>query len=286
MSATITGVLAILMFSIGTVLVALSGDIPAFQLTAMVFFAGALTLYAYFKMKGVAIIEQCKAPVSQYAVMLVGIGLYTVLLHISFKSAPAFEINMLNYLWPIFLVLFVKLMKRDAFKWNEVGGMLLGFVGMILIFIPTDGSSFTHITAGHVLVVIAAGLWAFYSALAGQKKYSTILLIPVMLISSLISLVAHLALEETVLSQPVGVWVAVTIFCLTRFSYAMWDYAMREGDQIFLSSLSYGIPLLSSIYFIVFGFTPARFEVGVGGAFIVTGCLVVNMHRISYFRSK
>lgn len=278
--ATLSGVAALWAFSIGTILVALSGDIPAFQLSFLMLFSSAITLWIYFKTAGTDFRKQLKAPISQYIVMFFGVGVYSVLLNIAFKIAPAFEVNMLNYLWPIFLVLFSKILKRQRLRVSEIFGMLLGFIGMCVIFMPQNGALFEHVGIGHVLIIVAAVVWAFYSAFISEKHYSVVLLIPVMAFAGCVSFALHMMFEQTVWIQPVYVWIAVLVFCLTRFSYALWDYAMRKGDQIFLSSLSYFLPLLSSLYFISFGFMPARIEAAIGGALIVIGCVIVNVHHL------
>lgn len=156
MNPTLSGIVALLIFSIGTVLVALSGDIPPFQLSFMMFFSGAITLWLYFKKIGTDFREQLKAPMSQYIVMFFGVGIYSIFLNIAFKTAPAFEVNMLNYLWPILLVLFAKLLKKQHLRVNEILGMILGFVGMCVIFMPQDGALFAHVGTGHVLIILAA----------------------------------------------------------------------------------------------------------------------------------
>ena len=252
----------------------------------MMFFSGGLAIYLFFKIRGRDISEMFRAPLQYYVVMLVGVGGYSILLNTAFKNAPAFEVNMLNYVWPVQLVLFSKLIKKQRLKLNEILGMALGFMGMCLIFIPPESQAFSKIGIGHLWVVIAATIWAFYSAYVSGKDFSAILLVPVMLLSGIISMFLHFAYEETILIQPVNIWIAVIALCITRFCFALWDYGMRRGDQVLLSSLSYFLPLISSLYFIAFGIMPTRLEVAYGGALIVTGCIVVNLHRIKILSRK
>lgn len=286
MNPTLSGIIALFIFSIGTILVALSGDIPPFQLSSLMFFSGALTLWLYFKKVGTDFRGKFSAPMSQYIVIFSGVGVYSILLNIAFKTAPAFEINMLNYLWPILLVLFAKLLNKQRLRLSEFLGMMFGFVGMCIIFMPQDEVLFEHVSTGHVLIILAAVVWALYSAFVSERHYSVVLLIPVMAFAGCVSFVLHVLFEKTVWVQPTYVWAAVLVFCLTRFCFALWDYGMRKGDQVLLSSLSYFLPLLSSLYFIAFGFTPARIGVAIGGAFIIVGCVIVNIHHLKRLMNK
>ena len=281
--ATWIGIWAILIFSIGSILVVLSGDIPPLQISAMSMISGAISIYLFFKVKGESIRPHLRVSASLYLLMFLGIGGYQILFNFALKTAPAFEINVLNYMWPIFLVLFIKLISRDKFKSNELFGTVVGFVGTILIFMPTEqGQHFQMITISHVAVIIGALFWALYSAYARGQDYSIALMIPILFISGVFALVFHLLYEETVINQPIVVWIAAFVFCVTRFCYVLWDVGMKKGDQMLLSSLSYFLPLLSSVYFIIFGFNPARVETAIGAGFIISGCLIVNMHRMSF----
>ncbi len=286
MSPTVIGLAALFLFSMGTLLISLSGDIPPFQLCTMICFSCALSLFLYFKMRGRSIRDKLSAPISHYVTIIGGIGLYQGVTNTAFKTAPAFEINMINYLWPIFLVLFAKILQKQKLKINESLGMLFGFLGICFIFMPQGDAAFGQIGTGHALMLIGAIIWALYSAVIRLQDVSVVLLIPCTFFSGIIYLIIHLIFEETVIIQPLPGTIATIILCLTCCSYGLWDHGMRKGDQMLLTSLSYFLPFLSSIYFIIFGLVPARIEVAIGGALIITGCLIVNAHRMKFLKRQ
>lgn len=280
MNPTLSGIFALLIFSTITVLITLSGAMPGLQLSAIVLMLSAILLGMCMKMRGCVFREAWRQPVSLYVIIISGIGLYTACISVAFKSAPPFEVNMLNYLWPLLLVLFSKMLKREPFKAHELIGLCCGAVGGCFIFMPADGQVFENLTVGHALAVFAAVIWAFYSSIIDGKNYSVAVLVPVLFISSLICWCAHLLIEDTVWALPLSVWVSVIILGVSHLSYVLWDYGMRQGDKMLLSSLSYFVPLVSTCYFIAFGFVPARVGVAIGGAFIVAGCVIVNIHHL------
>ena len=285
MNPTFSGILALAIFSFGTLFFALS-ELPPFQLSAMMFFSGALSVAIYAKYMGFSFDDYKTISVPEFFIALLGIGFYQVLIIIAFQISPAFEINMLNYLWPIFLVLFVKLRTKSSFRHCEWIGMVMGFIGMICIFLPQNGTIFSHIGYGHVFAVLGAVLWAFYSAVASKRKKSIILMCLVMFLTACISLICHILFEENVWNLSVYGWMPIIILCVTRFCFALWDFGMRDGDQVLLGSISYFLPLLSSLYFIAAGFSPGRWEVVAGGTLIIAGCFIVNFNCIKLSRGS
>lgn len=263
---------------------ALSEGMPPFQLTFMTLGGGSVLLYGFARWKGASLRDCISYSPSLYARLFCGVGLYTLFLNLAFKNAPAFEVNMLNYIWPLLLMLFSKIFKKQNVKSYQYAGIFLGFLGACFIFMPSKdgGQLFEHMMIGHLYVLVAAVVWAGYSVSIIGQKYSVAAMVPVMFLASVLSLCLHLYFEETVLALPVQVWCVVAILAFTRLSYAMWDYGMKHGDQVLLTSLSYFIPLLSVSYFIVFGFMPSGVYVGIGGFLIVFGCIIINMERVVF----
>lgn len=284
MTPTICGLLGLFIFSFGTLLIALSGDIPAFQLSGMLLLGGSFCLWLGLHCVGAfRYADVVRQPFRLYCITVSGIGLYTILLNWAFKIAPPYEVNIVNYLWPVFLVLFSRLLNKETFLPNEWIGIMMGFIGVIYLFIPSDTGMFLAIGLGHLLALAAAMIWAFYSAVIVKENYSVSFLVPVFFISGSISLVMHFAFEETVFSAPISVWGVVFVLILSRLSYVLWDYGMRKGDKQILAVCSYFVPLLSVSYFIALGIVPERIEAAIGGVFVICGCLAGNWHRI---RSK
>ena len=286
MNPTLSGIVSLLIFSIGTVLIALSGDVPGYQLSAITLCIGAITLFLFLYARNREVIRALKAPVSTYFLVTMGVGLYVALLNLAFKSGPAFEINILNYLWPVFLVVFSNILHKRKFLMSELAGMFLGFLGISLVFLSDQTGVFYTVYVGHYYAVGAAIVWALYSSLIHEREYSVVLLVPAMFVSGIICAILHLLFEETVWTQPFSVWAFILLLSVSRFAYAMWDYGVRHGDKILLSSLSYFVPVLSVIYFSVLGFQPISSGTALGGILIIISSLIVNSHRIMRFHKR
>jgi drug/metabolite transporter (DMT)-like permease len=288
MNPTLAGIISLAFFSTGGLLVAMAAPMPGLQLASMALLSGAGFLAFYLKMYGHNLAVGFRQPFKSYIFAVLGIGLYTALFYSAMSHAPAFEINMLNYLWPILLALFSAALKTHTLAPHHIAGVVLGFTGTVFIFQPAEGSMlFENFGVGHALIIAGAIVWSAYSACIKGKQYPAAMLVPVMFVSGLLCGALHFMLEETRMDISQLAWVAILLLGMTRVSFALWDYGMKYGDTLALSSLSYFVPLLSAALFIIFGYKPASPEVGIGGALIVLGCLIVNASQIiAYARMK
>ncbi len=276
MTPNVAGLAAVVIFSFGSLLYVLALEIPPFQFLAMQFFLGCLSITAFQLIRGKDVLQDWKQPPKFYVFACLGIGVYNILLIKAFHSAPAFEVNMLNYLWPVLIAVLSGIILGNQLRGVQIAGIMLGFAGAVLLFIPHQGSEiFSNLASGHILAVLGAFIWATYSVLTNKFIYPASFLAPIMLICALMCSVFHLMYEET-LWPDLYLTSVVLIIGLTRFCYVLWDYAMRHGDQILISSLSYFTPLISAILFIIFGYKPASSFVALGGGLIIMGCLLVN----------
>lgn len=274
------GVLAIFLFSLGTPLVVLSGDIGGFLLAAITLIGGSGFLAIALKLRGINICGALKQPFSLYGLVGAGVGLYLAILYVAFKTAPAFEVNILNYLWPVLISLFCAINDRVMPKPLQIIGMVMGFVGMVLIFKPAMLGAFEQIQIGHVLALSAAVIWAFYCMKIRGRAYPMAILIPVTFVSGCACLVLHMMFEDFSLPQNIGAYGAILGLALLRPVYALWDYAMKHGNVVVLTSLSYFTPLLSSLYFIMLGFTPSRVSIAVAAILILVGSILINFEGL------
>src|SRR5882724_10847563 len=99
-TATLIGLTAILMWSLLAVLTVATGKIAAFQLAAMTFAIGAL----------VGSLTWIGRP--EALAWIVGVGGlfgYHALYFLALRFAPPAEAGLLNYLWPLLIVLFSSL---------------------------------------------------------------------------------------------------------------------------------------------------------------------------------
>src|SRR5437763_13542123 len=103
-SATLIGLTAILMWSLLAVLTVATGHVPAFQLAAMTFAIGALAAIASWTLRRGAF-RAMQQPALVWGVGVGGLFGYHALYFLALRMAPPAEAGLLNYLWPLLIVL-------------------------------------------------------------------------------------------------------------------------------------------------------------------------------------
>ena len=111
-TATLIGLTAILMWSLLAALTVATGKIPAFQLAAMTFAIGAAVAFASWIWRPSAF-RALRQPPLAWAVGVGGLFGYHALYFLALRFAPPAEAGLLNYLWPLLIVLFSSLLPGE-----------------------------------------------------------------------------------------------------------------------------------------------------------------------------
>ena len=102
-------------------------------------------------------------------VWLLGVGGlfgYHALYFAALQLAPPAEANLVNYLWPLLIVLLSAPLAGERLGWPHLVGALLGFAGVAVLAVGR-GVSFTGTYAlGYALALGCAFAWSLYSVLS------------------------------------------------------------------------------------------------------------------------
>src|SRR3954462_4468371 len=169
-TATLIGLTAILMWSLLSVLTVATGKIPAFQLAAMTFGIGALVAFASFLFRPSAF-GALKHPLDAWDVGVGGLFGYHALYFLALRFAPPAEAGLLNYLWPLLIVLLSSLLPGERLASHHIVGAVLGLAGTVLLLAGTRSAPFepAH-AAGFAAAFVAAFVWAGYSVMSRKLK--------------------------------------------------------------------------------------------------------------------
>src|SRR5436853_7120593 len=121
--ATLIGFSAILMWSLLSRLTVASGTVPPFQLAAMTFaISGAMGAATWLFRPGAAAALQ--QPPKVWALGVGGLFGYHALFFLALRLAPPAEAQLVNYLWPILIVLLLALLPAQQLRLHQIGGGL------------------------------------------------------------------------------------------------------------------------------------------------------------------
>jgi len=184
-----------------------------------------------------------------------GYFLYHFFLFTAFRFAPAVEANLINYMWPVLMVLLTPVFFRDTkLSWYHVVGSSLAIFGCGLLVAGKGAELKLQSMLGYLLAAGAAITWPIYSI--GKKKLPSTQVWAVSGFcfgAGILSLITHL-----ISGGPVDLvtrdWVLLSIMGLGPFGVAFycWDLAVSKGDTRVLGALSYLTPVISTLGLVVF----------------------------------
>jgi len=276
-TATLIGLTAILMWSLLAVLTVATGKIPAFQLAAMTFAIGALVGSLTWIGRPDAIRALRQEPLA-WIVGVGGLFGYHALYFLALRFAPPAEAGLLNYLWPLLIVLFSSLLPGERLAPHHIIGALLGLVGTVLVFAGNSRSSFAPgQLPGLLAAFVAAFVWATYSVMSRRlKSVPTDAVAGFCLATALLAALVNRLIEDTVWPETAAQWLAVAALGVGPVGAAFyaWDVGMKRGDIRVLGAASYATPLLSTSFLILAGFAKASANIAIAAVLIAGGGLI------------
>ena len=204
------------------------------------------------------------------------------LLFMSLRSAPPVEANLVNYLWPLLMVLLAPvLLVGVPLRAAHVAAALMGFAGAALAIVGgmggTAGSSggvpgsASGWYDGYALAMASAFVWASYSLLCQRvPPFPNAAIGLFALVSGLLSLACHVALEPAVplTLQDWGLLAAMGVGPLGA-AFFLWDIALKTGDVRHIGILSYITPLASTALLIVVSGRALTWNIAAAAALIL-----------------
>jgi drug/metabolite transporter (DMT)-like permease len=279
-TATTIGLTAILLWSMLALFTAATGTIPPFQLNAMTFLVGGLVGVASW----IARPQGLKALRQKPVVWALGVGGlfgYHALYFAALRWAPPAESGLINYLWPLLIVLFSSFLPGERLRRAHIVGALLGFAGVIVLIVGRGAfDARAEYMPGYLCAFVAAFVWAGYSVLSRRfGQVPTDAVAGFCLVTSLLSLVCHFAFETTVWPETTTQWLALVALGIgpVGAAFYVWDIGMKQGDIRFLGVASYATPVLSTLLLVVAGYAALTVSLALACGLIVAGALVATL---------
>ncbi|MFG1429853.1 EamA family transporter [Xanthobacter sp. V2C-8] len=278
-TATRIGLLAIALWATLALLTAATGRMPAFQLTALTFaIGGVVGLGAALAGPGLKVLVQ--RPMA-YVHGVGGLFGYHFLYFAALKLAPPAEAGLINYLWPLLIVLLSATLPGGGLRRAHVLGALLGFAGTVALLLGKGGFSGIEgrYVPGYLAAFACAFIWAVYSVASRRfADVPTPAVAGFCLVTALLAGLCHLAWEETVWPAGVTEWAAVTALGLgpVGLAFYAWDIGMKKGDVRLLGVASYAAPVLSTLLLVAAGYATPTPALALACALIVGGAVVAT----------
>ena len=212
---------------------------------------------------------------------IVGVGGlfgYHALYFLALRFAPPAEAGLLNYLWPLLIVLFSSLLPGERLAPHHIIGALLGLAGTVLLFAGNQRSGFAPgQVPGLIAAFVAAFVWAAYSVMSRKlKAVPTDAVAGFCAATALLAALVHGLVEDTVWPETMAQWLAIAALGVGPVGAAFyaWDIGMKRGDIRVLGAASYATPLLSTAFLILAGFARPSANIAIAAVLIAGGGLI------------
>ena len=192
-------------------------------------------------------------PAKTLALGIYGLFGYHFLLFLAFRTAPAVQANLVNYLWPLLIVVLAPLFhKHSRLHFRQVLAAIAGFSGAVLVM--TNGQAIdADFNLGYLAALASAFIWATYSLMTQRvQPFHTAAIGYFGFVSGVLSLLCHFTLETPVsLSFSVAallIWMGLGPLGL---AFYLWDAALKHGNAQHIGLLSFLTPLGSTLLLLI-----------------------------------
>ena len=273
--ATIIGFSAILLWGTLALFTRLTdGQIPAFQLMAMSFGIAFILMLGRFIWQGHLGLKHLKQPKRVWLLGIGGYFGYHFCFFTAMQLAPAVEVSLLAYLWPLLIVLLASLLPGEHLMFRHIIGAVLALLGCWLLISKPDSSFDSRYINGYLLALCCALIWSGYSVLSRlTSTVSTDTVAWFCAGTSALALICHLSWEQTVWPQGSRQWLGIIGLGIgpVGIAFFTWDYGVKHGNLQLLGVLAYAAPLISTLLLVMTGLAEPGWILAIASLTIVGG---------------
>ena len=248
MTSDLLALAAILLWSTLATLGVELAHVPPFLLTGSGLLVGSLIALPLSGFRW----QAWRVPAPTLALGVYGLFGFHFLLFIALRNAPAVEANLINYLWPLGMVVLAPVVLPGlTLRWSHIGAACLGFAGAAVAILGRNGISDATTPTfhwGYLFALGSAFIWASYSL--GTRRvphFQTAAVGSFAAISGVLAWVCHLVLEPSVqLGTSDLLKIALLGLGPLGGAFFLWDAAIKTGDPRRIGLFAFLTPLLST----------------------------------------
>ena len=255
-------------------LATLLSNIPPFLLTGIGLIIGALVSLPSLRYG----LTPWKIPLKTLMIGVYGLFGYHLMLFLALQTAPAVEANLVNYLWPLLIVLLSPIFTKSlSLNFRYVLAAISGFAGAVIaITYNGSGVESLSIEVGYLFALAAAVIWATYSlATTKVPSFPTPAIGLFALVSGVLAIGAHFVFEPAATISTTD-WLLLIVLGVGPLggAFYLWDAALKIGDPRRIGLLAFLTPLLSTALLVLVSENSLSWQLLLATGLVVGGALL------------
>ena len=210
----------------------------------------------------------------------IGLFVYSALYYYGLAQLSSQEACIVNYLWPIMLVVFSCIILKEKLTFMKAFAMLCSFIGIVILSTGSGSDGAGNAMLGIGSCIIAAACYGLFSVLNKRADYNqNIAMMIIWLVVAVCAMVLGLMTENWVPiqgTQWIGMlWLGVVIDAV---AYLLWALALKGSENTAkIANLAYLTPFLSLVVSAVVLEEPIELRAFIALVFIIGGILLQSL---------
>ena len=207
----------------------------------------------------------------------IGLFLYSALYYHGLSILSSQEACILNYLWPVMLVLFSAILLREKLTAMKIAALACSFIGIVILSTGNPAEAARGRTEGVICCIVAAACYGLFSVLNKKADFDQnitmmVIWLTVAICAGITGRMTEVWVVPTGLQWLVILWLGVVVDAV---AYLLWALALKGAeDTAGIANLAYLIPFLSLIVSAVVLKERIRMRAVIALVFIIGGIVV------------
>lgn len=209
---------------------------------------------------------------------------YYLLLYFGYQKAHGLEVLVMQYTWPIFIVLLSFFILREKCTIHKLIALFLGFLGVMVVITKGDFSSVNLSNVSVIFTVLLGSIsFALFSVLSKRVHISLTNAVTIYFFTAIFYAFISMQTFSTWIFPTPKEWIFILIngIFLNGISYLFWIKALQNADASFVAPFIFITPILSAGFLIISFDEPVLPIYCVGLMLVILSGIVNSIKRFS-----
>ena len=219
-----------------------------------------------------------------------GVAGYFMFTSYGISLTSGLHVSVIDAALPLITIVFSAVLLREKIHINYWIGIILGFIGVVCITIPSSSDTQGASLVGDILILCSTFLFAYYTVLLKQpkqeKNLSNEVFTTLTLLIGAVILLPFAAMEAFYYGLPklhtwkVGFSLMYLVIGATILAYWFWNKALEEVSASVSGLYLNGLPLVSILASIILLNESLTWKVMIGAALVLLGVVWADQNKL------